>query len=928
MEYSKDGSFDEVLALDRYVVSEYDGFEKGNTVVFPSRLDEDYNSKQVGVIESVSDNNITAIDRKGRTHTVEDNVVSKALETKPSQLWERWSKGAASVEPEAVRDGIEDDFRWLFDGYRYSPGGRIQLMLGQEHVTGEKAPLTAYNCFVIESPEEVDGDKEQFLEVLDKAYYEASIMRRGGGVGLNIGHIKNTKGAPKKKYTIHLDTNHDDSQEFLERIEKGKFKGVYTSTNKKEVDSNTYIIAPEDSVDGLFEAMNILVENAYQEWENIIIDFSNLRPRNAVVKGVNGHSSGSVSWAELFVIIANLLQQDEIDNVDFAEIYSTITNLIEQGGSRRGALMLVNDIDNSNVKKFIQRKKTAGFLEGANISVGITDPFMDDVKNQNPESLEVWDLVIESAWGSAEPGIVWLDRANKESNSWYYNQLRATNPCGEQFLPKWGVCNLGHFVLSRFYDEETKDVNWDDLKKATKTAVRFQDNVIDYTDYFLEENEAVQKAERRIGVGTMGLGTLMIKLGLRYGSEEGNKFIDKLYHFIAVEEYKASIDLAEEKGAFPEFVADKMAQSGFMKRLLPELPKEYQYKFFKTGIRNVTINTQAPTGSTGTMIDNIPLMRDEFGGSTTGIEPYFSWSYYRASRLGVVEQVVPIAKDYMDAHGLTDVADLPEYFVTAMDLTPMEHVSVQAAIQKWTDSSISKTANVPSDFTVEETKELYVQAYEMGLKGVTIYRDGSRDTQVLAANKEDAKLGEDQFSSKKRKTIDESAEQEYNDIKRVPSRLFGLREKTKYQGHKGMSKAYIHIYVDEDDAPIEVWISPTDPTDVAMADALGRMITQFLRFGATTDNVEQTIKHLTKGQPMMSLPYKVGTFLSEIHYGKVELPKQAETVDKDDEIQERVSAIDTLNLDGRTLAKCDECGTMSYDKPNCICYSCGFSSCN
>jgi ribonucleoside-diphosphate reductase alpha chain len=239
-----------------------------------------------------------------------------------------------------------------------------------------------------------------------------------------------------------------------------------------------------------------------------------------IVKGVNGRSSGAVSWMELYELIARLLQQKKIDNVDFAEIFSEIVHLIIQGGSRRGALMLICNDDNKQIFKFMQRKREAGFLSGANISVGISDVFMDKVLRARDgvkskevlEAKKLWDMLVLAAWESAEPGIVWLERYNKESNSWYFHEVVATNPCGEQGLPPFGVCNLGHFVLSRFYDEATGDVNWDDLARAIYIAVRLQDNIIDYTDYFLPENEEVQLSERRVGIGSLGLGTLLIQM--------------------------------------------------------------------------------------------------------------------------------------------------------------------------------------------------------------------------------------------------------------------------------------------------------------------------------------------------------------------------------------------------------------------------------
>jgi ribonucleotide reductase alpha subunit len=723
MEFSKDGQLDELIALDRYVVSEFDNYEVGNTVV--AIVDNKMGTKKIGEIISFEEDVFTVKDRLGEIHKVEKEHLQKPLETKPVQLWDRWSKAAASVEKgEASQRKWENRFRKLVDGYGYSLGGRIQLMLGQEYVTGEKANLTAYNCYVAKSPEGKNNPLEQFQEVLYVAEKEASIMRRGGGVGTNISFINTVKGSDKKKtyFKFLLPQGHKDYAELQDRKSLGKFDYVDVIDSLSETIKNENYIEVGDSIEELFEAIGEMINKSFcDESENpIVLDFSPLRHRNAIVKGVNGRSSGAVSWMELFALFAELLQKDSVDNVDFSEVFSDIVHLIIQGGSRRGALMLVCNDDNINIRKFIERKKTAGYLTGANISVGISDGFMGRVKSNDVGALNLWNLLIESAWQSAEPGIIFLERYNKESNSWYFNIIEATNPCGEQGLPYWGVCNLGHFVLSRYFNKNNKDVQWDNLKEAVESAVRMQDNIIDYTPYFLEENKKTQLGERRVGIGSLGLGTLMIKLGLRYGSDEGNKFIDKLYKFIAVEAYKASIEIAEEKGAFPEFDAEKMLQSGFMKRLFPELPKEYQEKFMKTGIRNVTILTQAPTGSTGTYIDNIPSFRKEFWGTTTGIEPYFSWEYWRAGRLGITKQTVDLAQDYLNANNLKNVEDLPDYFVTAMDLAPEDHVKVQAAIQKWTDSSISKTANCPSDYTIEQTSDLYMQSYDLGLKGMTI----------------------------------------------------------------------------------------------------------------------------------------------------------------------------------------------------------------
>jgi ribonucleoside-diphosphate reductase alpha chain len=449
MEFSKDGQLDELIVLDRYAVPSYENYQINDTVV--AIVDKIMGTKRVGTITKIVEKGkYEIVDRFGETHIIEEELLQKPLETKPYQLWERWAKGAASVEKtDELKDYWENEFRWLFDGYRYSLGGRIQLMLGQEFVTGKRANLTAYNCFVIRSPYAHENPKDQFIDVIDVAYYEASIMRRGGGVGLNISTINTIKGSDKKEtdFIFYLDKSHKDYQELLDRIELGKFKGVTVVTTKEEFENatkNAKVFNAIDSVDnGLFENMKQMVSYSY-DGQKVGINFNNLRHRNAIVKGVNGRSSGAVSWMELFALIARLLQQETIDNVDFAEIFSNIVHLIIQGGSRRGALMLICNEDNPNVYKFMQRKRKMGYLSGANISVGVSDKFMEKVKRakkalknnseltfEERKALDLWNVLIQSAWESAEPGIVWLERYNKESNSWYFHEIVATNPCGE-----------------------------------------------------------------------------------------------------------------------------------------------------------------------------------------------------------------------------------------------------------------------------------------------------------------------------------------------------------------------------------------------------------------------------------------------------------------------------------------------------------------
>ena len=328
-------------------------------------------------------------------------------------------------------------------------------------------------------------------------------------------------------------------------------------------------------------------------------------------------------------------------------------------------MLILNDW-HPDIFNFINSKRQSGKITNANISVGVSDKLMDAVHadadwelvfpdTRDPEfdelwdgdldtwvargrkvvpyktikARELWDAIIESAWTSAEPGVWFRERSNKMANSWYFNPQICTNPCGEQPLGAFSVCNLGAINLSKFYDASARDVAWDQLRRTVAFATRFLDNVIDTTPYFFEENRKVQMSERRVGLGTMGIAELMLKLGVRYGSDESVAVIDDIYRTIAVTAYETSSDLAREKGAFPMFEAEKFLESGFMQAM----PAEARDKIRRDGIRNVTLLTQAPTGTTGTMVN-----------TSTGVEPFFSWVYYRKSRLGLHEEQVPIVK--------------------------------------------------------------------------------------------------------------------------------------------------------------------------------------------------------------------------------------------------------------------------------------------
>ncbi len=660
------------------------------------------------------------------------------------------------------------------------------------------------------------------------------------------------------------------------------------------------------------------------------LNLSSLRPRHAYVKGVNGRSSGSVSWGALF---------------------SFVTGLIEQGGSRRGALMLILNVWHPDIFDFINSKREMDKIVNANISVGISDEFMEAVRSDkqwttyfpdtnDPEYNKLWDgnlekwkslgkkvipyqsysakaiwnAIIESAWASAEPGVFFIDRYNEMSNSYYYNSIQCTNPCGEQGLPPWGVCNLGSINLSQFVKD--KEVLWDDLGRTVRGAIRFLDDVIDDTPYFYDENKEQQQSERRIGLGSMGLADMLIKLELAYGSDESLEFIDKLYKFICVEAYTESAFLAEEKGSFPLFDAEKFLESGFMK----QMPQELRSLIREKGIRNVTLLTQAPTGTTGTMV-----------GTSTGIEPYYFWEWERVGRMGSNIERVAVYDEWVKAN---PEKEKPAFFVSAMDLEPQGHVRVQAAIQRWVDSSISKTGNTPADYTVEQTGKLFELLYDLKCKGGTTYRDGSRDTQVLIAKSAEAK--------------EEKPVPSLHDIKsRVRSTaLHGIT----YRKVTPIGTAYITINSDisnEGENPFEVFINVAKVGSDVSADAegLGRLISLILRMPSPLSPKQRTqaviaqLKGIGSGRPMgfgknrvMSLPDAVAQVLEEhlgIENGDAQYPPLPDEDDVELIAKQYELALSAESSKSVGADICPVCGNGTFvNIEGCRkCFSCGHSEC-
>ena len=680
---------------------------------------------------------------------------------------------------------------------------------------------------------------------------------------------------------------------------------------------NCYVIpSPEDSRQGILDNLKTMTE-IMARGGGVGINLSSLRPRGSYIKTVNGTASGPCSWAQLYSVATG--------------------DVIQQGGSRRGALMLMLDDNHPDIEEFITVKRTEGKIEHANLSVAISDEFMQAVKDDADWDLvwqgevkktiharDLWDLICKSAWESAEPGMVFMDRYNKVSNTWYYEDIRCVNPCGEQGLPPWGVCNLGALNLSAFVENSKMDYH--QLAEMSKVAMRFLDNVIDANEYFIEENRQAQLGTRRTGLGTMGLADALIKMKVAYGSEESIPVIERIYSTIRDAAYEASADIAAEKGSFTRFERDKYMQGKFIQ----SLPKAVQGKIKQQGIRNAVLLTQAPTGTTSLL-----------SGVSSGIEPVYDFAMVRRDRTGEHILYHPLLQEWRDKH---PDEPTPKYFVSANDLTPEEHVRVQATIQKYTDSSISKTVNAPNSHTVEDVQTLYRLAYELGCKGITYMRDGSR-VGVLSHIEE--KKPEQQEQQVAVMTPVTSIQQ---GVKPRPAVVQG------YTRQVNAPEGKINITINSDEhGPLEVFVNVGKAgSDIAaLAEALGRLISLNLRILSPlsqTDRVKEIADQL-RGiggsrsvgfgmQQVRSLPDAVARAL-ELHVDSLEQEAEKSTdpapgINGNDAGYTNGTHIDASSSSPLSLSHmsitgnlCPQCGcnTMVYEEGCKKCYNCGHSEC-
>ncbi|SFJ31716.1 adenosylcobalamin-dependent ribonucleoside-diphosphate reductase [Celeribacter neptunius] len=572
-----------------------------------------------------------------------------------------------------------------------------------------------------------------------------------------------------------------------------------------------------DSMAGIFD---MLKEAALtmQQGGGIGYDFSTIRPKGADVMGVAADASGPLS---------------------FMDVWDAMCRTIMSAGSRRGAMMATMRCDHPDILNFIEAKQDAARLRMFNLSVLVTDDFMEAVKADASwelkfggkvyhtlEARDLWNKIMRGTYDYAEPGVIFIDRINKMNNLNYCETIAATNPCGEQPLPPYGACLLGSINLARLVkDPFGKDAGMDEemLSDLVATAVRMMDNVVDASRFPLEQQAQEAQAKRRIGLGVTGLADALLMVGLRYGSEEAAAATEKWLKMIARASYLASAELAKEKGAFPLFDADKYLASGSLK----EMDQDVKDAIAKNGIRNALLTSIAPTGTISLYAGNV----------SSGIEPVFAYAYTRkvlqkdGSR--TEEEVVDYAvKMYREKFG--ESAALPEHFVNAQTLAPLDHVRMQAAAQKWVDSSISKTINCPEDIAFEDFKEVYMEAWDSGCKGCTTYRPNDVTGSVLSVSE----------SSEKAPESDEGAEVVYlSEPLDRPQQLEGNTYKVKWPDSEHALYITINdIVVGGHRRPFEIFINSKNMEHFAWTVALTRMISAVFRRGGDVSFVVEELK--------------------------------------------------------------------------------------
>ena len=650
--------------------------------------------------------------------------------------------------------------------------------------------------------------------------------------------------------------------------------------------SACFVLPVEDSMDKIFETLKHTAL-IHQSGGGTGFSFSRIRPKGDIVKSTGGIASGPIS---------------------FMKVFNSATDVIKQGGRRRGANMGILRVDHPDVMEFISCKEDPEELTNFNISVAVTDDFMEKVKNGedyeliNPRTKkaegklnakEVFDKIVDEAWKSGEPGVIFIEEINRHNPTPHVGEIEATNPCGEQPLLAYESCNLGSINLAKFV--KNGEIDWERLKDVTWKAVHFLDNVIDMNKYPIKQIEKMTIANRKIGLGVMGFADMLVQLGISYSDEKALEIAEKVMSFIQKEARLASVELGKERGSFPNFKGSIW---------------DGKYE----AMRNATVTTIAPTGSISII-----------AGCSSGIEPFFAISFVRnvldeedrlyeinpyferiAKEKGFFSETLlkKIAENNGSVQGIEEVpTEVQRLFVTALDISPEWHVRMQAAFQKYVDNATSKTINLREDASREDVYRAYMLAYELKCKGITVYRYGSRPQQVISA-KEERKA--EPFPRPR------------------PPVVRGVTRKIA----TGCGNLYVTMNEDEHGL-FEVFarLGKAGGCADAQLEAVGRLVSLCLRTGVKPEAIIKQLKAircpnplLARGGPILSCPDAIAKAIEEHIKGKevFEAPR-LEHFEKKEE---------PLHVEKAPVGVCPDCGSpLIYEEGCRVCKQCGYSTC-
>ena len=720
--------------------------------------------------------------------------------------------------------------------------------------------------------------------------------------------VANALAKPDKLYGSSPEEIKETAEEFYQMLSSLEFLAnsptLMNAGTKAGTLSACFVLPLEDSMEGIMKtAHDAAMVQKYGGGTGFAL--SELRPKGATIKTTHGKACGPIAALKLL---------------------SSVSTLVTQGGKRDGANMAVMNVHHPDIEEFIDCKTQEGEIHNFNISVGATDEFMKAVKDKKDYNLidpktkevvgtknayELFRKIVKGAWKNGEPGMIFLDEVNRKSPVSHLGDMTATNPCGEQPLLPNESCNLGSIDLAKFVNENQTDIDWNKLKKSTRTAVHFLDNTIDANKYAIPEIKKANKLSRKIGLGVMGFADMLIKMKMSYDSEEAVDMGRKVMKFIQTEADIKSEELAEKRGPFEGWEGSRPQING-------DKP-----------IRNACRLTVAPTG-TISMI----------AGCSSGIEPVFSLAYRKQNILEgktlyyVDKNLEKVAKEkdfysedllehLSNGGSLQDREDVPEdvkkVFRTAPDINPEYHVRMQAAFQESVDAGISKTINFPNEASEDDVTTTYMLAWELKCKGITVYRAGSRDKEVLT-------------SGTSENEADKSPDNNVGfapSMGERPAELFGVTRRV----YTGRGNLYVTVNMSEDGKPFEIFaaLGKAGGNDSAMAEAVSRMVSLTLRSGIDPKESIEQLKGITdvpawnEGELIRSVPDAIANVLEKIYEPKKESTLSITDLTETTLVSENEDSKISNILQGETCPECPE--ILAFEEGCQKCYSCGYSKC-